>query len=980
MAKIVRALLAAVILAPGMCAAAQKPVMMLETGGHLAAVKSLVFTGDGKRIISAGDDKVIRIWDLESGKTVGAIRGYVGPGPEGQIYALALSPDGNWLAAAGWMTSACSQPCNDIRIFDLSSDQFELKALLRGHIDTISSLAFSPDGKNLVSGSSDNTAIIWSWDGVSGRSLHVLRGHKSHIYGVGYTPDGRRIVTGSFDKTLRLWKALDGELITEMVGHTDKVQAVAISPRDGTIASGDRVGEMRLWDGETGKLLKVLANVNTVVTALTFDGEGKRLVSATGEEPPFLARVWDVSTGKQVATFEKHDNTILDVVTNRSGLMASTGGNRRQIYLWDAGSGALAKQVGVATPMLSGDGSIPWTAGFSIDGTSIAWGYTSTGGQLSFGQGPYEWMLRLPIDDVPLASPQRVTSQAQSFGRPRPSFGAWSLETRKGEAYGHENAILDIRHKGVTVASIERKERDGYVHQAYTFTSDGRVIVSGGFFGVLSAYNTHGGKIGDFVGHEGEITSLGVSPDNRLLISAAADQTVRLWDLETRNLIVTLFLGEDGEWVIWTPEGYYASSPNGDKLIGWQINRAPDQVAEYVRASQLRNELYRPEAIERAIKIANAGVSVRAGNEPRTRGFNISLLSENLPPKLRITEPDPAQAETGVGHINIVTQLSEADGDPVIGFDVLVNNTKVSANPQRNGSIVAFEVPLGNGMNFITIRAQSKVGLYGEAEISVTQYGEGVLDRRDKLYVVAIGVDTYAGLPPKCGPSEKESCDLNFAGADARLFAETVYQQMGRLHRQPQTPRILYSGAGGKLEPTRDNIVDAMDFLRTATNKDTVVVFIAGHGYNDPQEGYKFLSADAHFGENGLASSSVIDWQTIEAKVSGPGRRLLFVDTCRAANAYSSRIIKDATDDGVVAFSATNKQQDAEEKDGNGVFTKALVMGFSGNAAIDRVIRVYDLGGYMYRQVLTLTNGRQTPLYYPNPNADNFVLVRMPAP
>src|SRR5437899_1702202 len=84
-------------------AADDAPQLMLDTGGHMALLRDLAFTPDGKQLISAGDDKVIRVWDWQAGKIIRTIRGQVGPGTEGSIYAMALSPDGRWLAAGGFM-------------------------------------------------------------------------------------------------------------------------------------------------------------------------------------------------------------------------------------------------------------------------------------------------------------------------------------------------------------------------------------------------------------------------------------------------------------------------------------------------------------------------------------------------------------------------------------------------------------------------------------------------------------------------------------------------------------------------------------------------------------------------------------------------------------------------------------------------------------------------------------------------------------
>jgi WD40 repeat protein len=95
--------IATVCLAGSAARCEDQPFLMLDTGGHQALIRAITFTPDGKYLISAGDDKVVRVWDWRAGKTVRTIRGQVGPGDEGKIYAIALSPDGHWLAVAGWM-------------------------------------------------------------------------------------------------------------------------------------------------------------------------------------------------------------------------------------------------------------------------------------------------------------------------------------------------------------------------------------------------------------------------------------------------------------------------------------------------------------------------------------------------------------------------------------------------------------------------------------------------------------------------------------------------------------------------------------------------------------------------------------------------------------------------------------------------------------------------------------------------------------
>ncbi len=97
------------------------PILMLDTGGHMAFPRSLTFTPDGRQIASGGDDKVVRVWDWQAGKTVRTIRGQVGIGSEGKIYTIALSPDGRRLAVGGWMHKECDGRCGDIRLYDFAS-------------------------------------------------------------------------------------------------------------------------------------------------------------------------------------------------------------------------------------------------------------------------------------------------------------------------------------------------------------------------------------------------------------------------------------------------------------------------------------------------------------------------------------------------------------------------------------------------------------------------------------------------------------------------------------------------------------------------------------------------------------------------------------------------------------------------------------------------------------------------------------------
>lgn len=953
--------------------------MMLDTGGHMARVNVLKYTPDGKYVVTVSEDKSIRIWDVAAGRTVRIIRGESGDGPEGKVYGMALSPDGKIIAASGWLPDPQLRGGHYIRLHDFATGK--LIGLLHGHTDVVSGLSFSPDGTKLLSGGSDNTAILW--DVKTLKPIFKLTGHTDHIYGTGFTPDGKRLVTTGYDGTLRLWRASDGQLIKIMRGHTTRIRSLAIDPKNGVIASGDWVGEIKLWDGQSGNLIKTIGKQPRVIGSLAFSPDGTRLVSTNAEgDGPRVQRVWDVKQGIEVQSYVGHNNTVIASDFSPDGLyIATAGGNDRAIHIWDAKTGYKLRE-------LKGVGEVAWSAGFSPDGKTLAWGLTNANmaGLTPINErGPFEYQLALPIGNQPMGRPERVNDKSPKFIRANAAKdGGWQLWAVKGGRYNHPGGGLEIRKDGKAQATIERGPSNGERHSAFTFTPDGKALITGGSWGVLQAYTLDGKLIGDYIGHEGDIWAVTPSPDGKYLASAAADQTVRLWNLQTRELIVTIFQALDGEWVMWTPQGYYTSSPNGDKYVGWQINRGIMKEADYVLAEQLRKHLYRPDIVERAIQVASANQAIadisRTGVVSR---FTLRSLDKTLPPEFAIVSP-PDGSKVAKGRAVLTLAVTQGRTEAIQEFTVYVNDSQVDAKPQRtatpDGEKVLLDIPLYQGKNAVRVVARNTANLLAEDRLSLIQSGEGALDRRGKLYVVAIGVDQYPNLPATCG-DPPGPCNLTFAGADAKSFEQTIRQHLGPSHKDGVVSRVLFNGAGGNNEPTRANIEDALDTFVAAQDNDTVVLFIAGHGTNVDPRGYLFLPTDAKPGPTGWQSSNVVRWTTIEGAIQGArGRRLLFVDTCRAANAFNARLINENAKAQLVVYTATRKQQDAMElpKLGHGVFTHAIIRGLAGEAATknDKIVQVQRLGQFVKDTVRDLTDGEQEPDYYKPLTTDDFILAR----
>jgi eukaryotic-like serine/threonine-protein kinase len=340
----------------------------LTLKGHLGRwVTSVAFSPDSKRVVSGSWDKTLKVWDAARGQEALTIKGQ-----SLSVTSVAFSPDSKRVVSGSWDKT--------LKVWDAARGQETLTIEGRSH-----GVAFDPGGNRIASGSDGKTVKVW--DAASGRTILTLKGHSQPVISVAYSPDGKRIVSGSGEMDARgqkllpgevkVWNAATGEETMNLKGHTSDVRTVAYSPDGKRIVSGGAASSdssVKVWDADTGQ--ECLSLKGHWVSSVAWSPDGKRLAGGGYDE---TVNVWDAATGRETLTLKGHTGVVTSVAYSADGKRIVSGSDDKTLKVWDAGTGQetltlRGHTAGVTSVAWSPDGK--WIVSGGEDGSLKVWGAT----------------------------------------------------------------------------------------------------------------------------------------------------------------------------------------------------------------------------------------------------------------------------------------------------------------------------------------------------------------------------------------------------------------------------------------------------------------------------------------------------------------------------------------------------------------------------------------------------------------------------
>ncbi|KAF9345755.1 hypothetical protein BGX26_002771 [Mortierella sp. AD094] len=458
-----------------------------------------------------------------------------------------------------------------------------------GHIQGITSLAFSPNGERLIS---SNGKTVRAWDVQTEERLHVFKDHTDDISSIAYSPNGDQIATASKDSTVRIWDLGTGECKNVLQGHLGYIKTIAYSPDGKLLASGGRDKKILVWDLESGTRFLKLEKHRDLINDIVFSPKGDRIASCSRDA---TASLWNFKTGDSLS-LKGHNDHVKTVAYSPNGNQVATGSVDLTVRLWETERGECIRVLEGHTDWIKCIAYSPKgdrIVSASFDKTLRLWdtdtgisqtlnGHTDTvscvmylpnGKQIA--SGGKDRTIRLwdaesgVAHHTPIGHTQAVDSVVYS---PVGNFVATGSKDKSVRIWDAETGICLHRLTHKPDRKFECIPEDFIADVIYS--PDGKQLASKGIDQTVRLWNTETGLLQHTIGNLGDpIDCVVYSPDNSILATGSNDNKVRLWDVQTGKCVQTLDEHEnDITCIVFTAKGDQLASATKDGTVSiWDI-------------------------------------------------------------------------------------------------------------------------------------------------------------------------------------------------------------------------------------------------------------------------------------------------------------------------------------------------------------------------------------------------------------------------
>jgi WD40 repeat protein/serine/threonine protein kinase len=543
---------------------------------HTGFVRSVAYNPDGKRLATRSQDGTIIVWDARTGD-----KRILHQGTRATVAfdTVTFSPDGKRVASSAGGSAKIWDAETGQELLSLTQKSSEFPS------DTLRSPAFSPDGKRLATGSSRGQVIMW--DAQTGERLLTLEGHSVQIRCLAFSPDGKRLASTSPDKTMKLWDSESGQLLHTLQGHADYALGVAFSPDGKQLASASVDKTVKLWDALSGNEIRTLPGHAGGVWSVAYSPDGKRLASASDDS---TVKVWDVESGDELFALRGHTRGVCSVTFSPDGNRLASASEDGTVKVREA------KAVQKALVLRDGDTDVTKVA-FSPDGKRLAsvgkrrrsapyvceakvWD-TQTGEQLlTIDAGNVDASLSL--------DGRRLAGGSGGWWQGRTEANIWDLLT------GEKLLTLTIPSLGTPIFS-------------FALSPDGNrfVTIAGG-----KVWDAKTGQELRSLKLKGPVNNIVFSLDGKRLAGITEDKTLKLWDSEAGDEILTL-KGAAGS-VAFSSDGKRVVSGSDDATVAkvWDVPTGEDLLSLKGHSGAITSVAFSPNNKRLATTSSDATIKV----------------------------------------------------------------------------------------------------------------------------------------------------------------------------------------------------------------------------------------------------------------------------------------------------------------------------------------------------------------------------------